>query len=184
MALSDRKWEILSSEYVVQSPWYRLRRDACLLPDGSVVDPYYVREHAGFAVVFARTPDGDVVFTRQYKHGCGDFVLELPAGAVEPDEDPPHCARRELEEETGYRAASFSHVADFIADPTSSTGKLFLYIAEGAVPDGVRALDPTEEIDTVLVPLGRVIDEVRAGRVRTQSQVAAIYTVLDRLGML
>ena len=182
--MSKRKWEVLSSEYVVESPWYRLRRDACRLPDGTVIDPYYVREHAGFAVVFAITPGGDVVFARQYKHGFGEFVLELPAGAIEPGETAVACAKRELEEETGFVASAFEQVAEYIADPTSSTGKLFLFVARDALPTGVRALDPTEDIDTVLVPLERVIDEVRRGRVCTQSQVAAIYTVLDRLGRL
>jgi len=182
--MTKRKWEILSSEYVVESPWYRLRRDACKLPDGTVIDPYYVREHAGFAVVFAMTGAGEVVFTRQYKHGYGDFVLELPAGAIEAGEDPLACAKRELEEETGYTAPAFVHVTDFIADPTSSTGRLFLFVAHQAVPDGVRSLDPTEDIETVLVPLDRVIDAIHDGRVCTQGQVAAIYTVLDNLGLL
>lgn len=182
--MTKRKWEILSSEYVVQSPWYRLRRDACRLPDGTVIDPYYVREHAGFAVVFAITPADQVVFARQYKHGVGEFVLELPAGAIEVGEEPLACAKRELEEETGYVSDDFVPVAEYIADPTSSTGKLFLFIARGALPEGVRALDPAEDIDTLLVPLDRVVDEVRSGHVCTQSQVAAIYTVLDKLGLM
>jgi ADP-ribose pyrophosphatase len=168
----------------VESPWYRLRRDACRLPDGTVIDPYYVREHLGFAVVFAVTPDDQVVFARQYKHGFGEFVLELPAGAIEAGEEPIACAKRELEEETGYVSDEFEPVAEYIADPTSSTGKLFLFVARGAVLQGVRSLDPTEDIDTVLVPLGRVIDEVRSGNVCAQSQVAAIYTVLDSLRLL
>ena len=182
--MRHRKWEILSSEYVVESPWYRLRRDACRLPDGTVIDPYYVREHAGFTVVFAVTPADDVVFVKQYKHGFGELVLELPAGAIEPDEEPGACARRELEEETGYIAPRWEQMAEFIADPTSSTGKLFLYFARGATAEGVRALDPSEDIDTVLVPLDKVIDEVRSGHVCAQGQVAAIYTMLDRLGKL
>jgi 8-oxo-dGTP pyrophosphatase MutT (NUDIX family) len=183
-ALPERRWEILSSEYVIESPWYRLRRDACRLPDGSIIEHYFVRETPGFAVIFALTTDERVVFARQYKHGVGDVVFELPAGALEPGETPAECARRELEEETGYTAASFEHVAEFIADPTSSTGRAFVFLARDAAPDGVRAFDASEEIDVVLVPVARVIEEVRAGRVCTQSHVAAIYTVLDRVGLL
>ena len=182
--MTRSKWEILSSEYVVESPWYRLRRDACRLPDGTVVDPYYVREHAGFAVVFALTPADDVVFVHQYKHGFGGFVLELPAGAIEEGEAPLACARRELEEETGFISSAFEQVAEFIADPTSSTGKLHLFFARGAVAEGVRSPDPSEDIETVLVPLDRVADEIRSGHVCAQSQVAAIYTMLDRLDRL
>jgi ADP-ribose pyrophosphatase len=182
--MPKRKWEIISSEYVLDSPWYRLRRDACRLPDGSVVESYYVREHAGFSVAFAITPNQDVVFTRQYKHGIGDFVLELPAGMLEPGEDPLGCARRELEEETGYIATEFSLVAEFTTDPTSSTGRFSLFIARNARPEGVTRPEATEQVDTVLVPIGEVLDQVRQRHVRSQSQVASIYTALDYLELL
>lgn len=182
--MTERKWEILSSEYVVQSPWYRLRRDACRLPDGTVIDPYYVREHDGFAVVFAVTPDGDVVFAKQYKHGFGGFVLELPAGMIEMDEEPLECARRELEEETGYTTSRFEKIAEFIADPTSSNGLSHVFIALDVKPDGVPSPDPGEDIETILVPIERVLDEIRSGHIRAQGQVAAVYAALDRLGRL
>lgn len=182
--MTGREWEILSSEYIVESPWYRLRRDVCRLPDGSVIEPYYVREHEGFAVVFAVTVAADVVFVRQYKHGFGALVLELPAGMLEPGEDPLSCARRELEEETGYLATRFEKVAEFIADPTSSTGVSHVFVAFEATPAGTLARDPAEDIDVVLVPIDEVVDEVRAGRIRAQGQVAAVYTVLDKLGRL
>lgn len=182
--MAKRKWEVISSEYVVESPWYRLRRDACRLPDGSVVESYYVREHAGFSVTFAITPRDEVVFTRQYKHGIGDFVLELPAGMLEPDEDAVTCARRELEEETGYVAPAFEAIAEFTTDPTSSTGRFSLFIARNAVPDGLARPEATEDIDTVLMPIDRVLDQVRGRHVRAQSQVASIYTALDHLGRL
>ena len=182
--MAKRKWEIISSEYVLESPWYRLRRDACRLPDGTVVESYYVREHAGFSVTFAITPNDDIVFTRQYKHGIGDFVLELPAGMLEPGENAATCARRELEEETGFIAPEFEPVAEFTTDPTSSTGTFSLFIARNAVPDGSLRPEATENVDTVLVPLNRVLDQVRSRHVRAQSQVASIYTALDQLGKL
>jgi len=180
----EREWEILSSEYVLESPWYTVRRDVCRLPDGTIVDPYYVREHAGFAIVFAITADRMVVFNRQYKHGIGERVLELPAGSLEPGETPETCARRELEEETGYTAPAFERAASFILDPTSSTGRIHVFVARDATPGGVPAREITEAIDLELVGLDRVIDAVRGGHVSVQSHVAAIYAVLDRLGMI
>ena len=182
--MPHRKWEVVSSELVVDSPWYSLRRDVCRLPDGSVVDPYYVRVHDGFSVIFALTSDKRVVMIRQYKHGYGDVVLELPAGAIERGEEPQACAARELEEETGYVAPTLELLAEFAADPTSSTGRLFLYLARDAAPTGRAAPDSTENIETLLVPLGEVLDRVRSGEVFVQSHVAAIYTALDRLGLL
>ena len=182
--MSQRKWQIVSSEYVLDSPWYRIRRDVCRLPDGTVVDSYYVREHAGFAIIFALTSDNLVVFNRQYKHGIGESVLELPAGALEPDESPEACARRELEEETGYVAGALEPVTSFITDPTSSTGRIHLFFAREATPGGVVAREVTEDIEVVLVPLDRAIEVVRSGQVTVQSHVAAIYFMLDRLGLI
>jgi ADP-ribose pyrophosphatase len=182
--VNKRKWEVISSEYVVESPWYRLRRDACRLPDGTVVESYYVREHAGFSVTFAVTPHNEVVFTRQYKHGIADFVLELPAGMLEPNEDAVACARRELEEETGYTAREFEPLAEFTTDPTSSTGRFYLFLARNALRNKMPRPEKTEDVDTVLVPIDSVLAQVRGRYVRAQSQVVSIYTALDHLGLL
>ena len=182
--VGKRKWEVLSSEYVIESPWYRLRRDACRLPDGSIVESYYVREHSGFSVIFAITPDDEVVFTRQYKHGIGDIVLELPSGVREPNEDAAACARRELEEETGYVAPDFELVAEFMTDPTSTTGRFSLFVARNVVLEGSTSLDSTEDVDTMLVPMDRVLEQVRNRHVLAQSHVASIYAALDYLGRL
>ena len=182
--MSQRKWQIVSSEYVLDSPWYRIRRDVCRLPDGTVVDSYYVREHLGFAIIFALTPEGMVVFNRQYKHGIGESVLELPAGALEAGESPAACAKRELEEETGYVADALEPVTQFITDPTSSNGQIYLFFARDVKPAGVPAREVTEDIDVVLVPLDQVLDQVRSGAVNVQSHVAAIYFMLDRLGKI
>jgi len=178
------KWEIISSELVIESPWYNLRRDTCRLPEGSVIEPYYVRVHAGFSVVFALTVERGVVLTRQYKHGIGDVVLELPAGALEPGEDAADCAARELEEETGFVAPSIELLAEFAADPTSSTGRLFLFLARDAAPAGKAAPDVTEDIETVVLPIADVLARIRSGEIYVQSHVAAIYTALDRLGLI
>src|SRR5450755_1855077 len=162
--MAKRKWVIVSSELVIE--------------------PYYVRVHDGFSVVFALTADLRVVMTRQYKHGIGDVVLELPAGALEPGEAPAACAARELEEETGFVAPDLELLAEFAADPTSSTGRLFLYLACEAAAVGNTAPDVTEDIETVLLTVPEVLAKVRSGEIYGQSHVAAIYTALDRLGLV
>lgn len=147
-----------------------------------MVDEYFVRESRGFSIVFALTTDERVVLVRQYKHGIGEVMLELPAGAIDPGETPEQCALRELTEETGYVAGSLLHVRTFATDPTNSDSRFHLYVARDATPTGIQNLDITEEIDVVLAPL----DEVRAmaldGRIEGGSQVAAVLVALAALG--
>ena len=178
----DRHWRITESEVVIDTPWLRLRRDRVDLPSGRTIEEYYVRESRGFAVIFALTPSGDVPLVRQYKHGVGDVVLELPAGMIDPGESPMTAAVRELREETGYVAPALEHVATFLTDPTHSDARMHLFLARDAVPSTAgQDLDPTEEIDVELVPLERLPALLENGSISVSHHVAAIHTVLHAL---
>ena len=176
-----RPWRIISSEYRIETPFLRLRADRVELPNGHVVEDYYVRESHGFSVIFALTDDARVVLVRQYKHGAAEIVLELPAGAIDPGEDAEACARRELAEETGYDAPAFAHVRSFLADPTNSDSRAHLFIARGAVRSGEPDPDFTEEIEVVLVPLAELRAMALDGRIAAASQVAAVLVALEAL---
>ena len=179
-------WTIIESAIVIETPFLRLRRDQIELPGGRTVADYYVRESRGFAIVFAITPEDRVVLVRQYKHGIGERVLELPAGAIDPGEAPADCARRELAEETGYVAdpPDLERAGSFIFEPTGSTTRYHLYLARNARPLVPTAFDATEDITVELAPLDDLRAMVKDGRINVGAHVASIYYVLDRLGRL
>ncbi|MEO6990149.1 MAG: NUDIX hydrolase [Candidatus Baltobacteraceae bacterium] len=181
-----RRWKVLGSEYAIETPHLRLRRDRIELPSGLRIDDYFVRESRGFAVVFAVCEDERVVMVRQYKHGIGGDVLELPAGAIDADESPLDCARRELAEETGFVAprSDFEPLRVMVTDPTNSDGRAHLYLARG-----VRRLvepnpDPTEEIAVEFASLADLRTWVADGTIEVAVHVAAVYIALERLGHL
>lgn len=96
------EWKTLKSEYIIRRPWLTARRDTVELPTGVVNDEYYVLEYPDWINVIAVTPDGRMVFVRQYRHALGQTCFEIVAGVIEKGEEPLEAARRELLEETGY----------------------------------------------------------------------------------
>jgi 8-oxo-dGTP pyrophosphatase MutT (NUDIX family) len=177
-----RPWRILSSEYRIETKFLRLRADRVELPSGDVVDEYFIRESRGFCIVFTLTPDENVLLVRQYKHGGGEIVVELPAGMIDEGETPERCAVRELAEETGFSGSAPQLVRTFLADPTNATTRFHLFVVRDALRTSEPRLDVTEEIRVELASL----DEVRAmtldGRIATGSHVAAILVALAYLG--
>ena len=180
------KWEVLDSESVIDSRYLKIRRDTVRLPDGTIYNEFYVNERIGWAAIFCITIDGKVLLTRQYKHGIGEVVLELPAGSIEFDDaSPEEGIRRELEEETGYRADTVELLGQFIIDPTSSTGRVWVYLARNGQLTGRKKEDDAREIIQLeLATPEEVLGKVRAGEIMVQGHVAAIYMVCDKLGLL
>jgi len=179
--MTKHDWRVTASSYVIDTHFLRLRKDTIELPDGSIVDDYYVRESRGFTIVFAITGDNRVVLVRQYKHGIGKDLLELPAGAIDPAEEPAACAIRELEEETGYTAPAVQPVRTFVVDPTNSNSVAHLFLARDASKTSKQNLDVTERIDVELVEIEHLPDLLRDGTIDSVAHVGSIYLILDLL---
>ncbi len=177
-------WRILTSSYPIVTPFLRLRSDTIELPDGTVIEQYYVRETRGFTIIFALTTDARVVLVRQYKHGAGRTLLELPAGSIDEGETASTCAERELAEETGYVGDEPELIGTYQADPTNSNGAFHLFLVRNAEQRVAQAFDPTEDITVEYVPLAGIREVVRSGRITTGSHVASVYAALDYLQLL
>ena len=147
-----RPWETLSSEYVLDVRWLRVRRDVCRLPDGGLVDDYYLWEGRDWVAVFALTTEGEVLLVRQYRHAVAELVWELPGGVLDEGEGVIPAALRELQEETGYVAEHAEQLARMAVDPPKVTFSNHLVLAQGCRPAGGQALDRTEEIELCKLP--------------------------------
>ncbi|MCU0726025.1 MAG: NUDIX hydrolase [Planctomycetes bacterium] len=127
----------------------------------------YVREvveHPGAAVIAPRLPDGRIVFVRQYRHAVGRWLIELPAGTLEPGEDPMSCAARELSEETGYSAGKLSLLAVVYPSPGVLTEALHLFLASDLGP-GAPHRDPGEQMETHVMTREAALAMVRRGEI-------------------
>jgi ADP-ribose pyrophosphatase len=174
-------WTVKSSTYRVDEPFLRVRSDTVELPDGTIIEDYFVRESRGFAIAAALTPERRIVLVRQYKHGIGQVVLELPGGMIDAGETPETCAIRELAEETGYTGDPPRLLRSMFADPTSSNASFHVFLIENAVPKFAQSLDATESIVIETVSIDELHAAVRDGRIASGSQVAAAYVTLDHI---
>jgi ADP-ribose pyrophosphatase len=177
-------WRLRASQYVVDSPYMRLRMDEVELPDGTIVPNYYVRESRGFVVILALTADDHVVLVRQYRYGADSIHLELPAGMLLDDEDPQACALRELAEETGYEVARCELVAQYFPEPVRSAARAYIYVAHGARKVREPALDPTEHLEVELATLPSFRAMLADGCIDTGASIAAGYLTLEKLRRL
>lgn len=176
-----KKWKIRKSEIVFNHQWYKLRQDEVELPNGRIVDDYFISVRPDVVVIFALTEDEKVVLVRQYKHGTQDVVEELPGGVIDDDEGAEEAARRELIEETGYAAEDFRLIHSLIDNPTKDTNKINLFVATDARKVKEQDLDENEEIEVFTVGLTELKEKLNSGQIRVSGSVACIFLALSHL---
>lgn len=174
MQSSIKKWTTFSSKLVFDHRWYRLRQDTVALPDGQVVDDYFVSLRPDIATVLPITADGQVVFVRQYRHGVGEILLELPAGTFNPKEEPLAVAQRELAEETGYVGEEWEAIATFYNNPVKQNNRIHLFKAQPVRLAGPQQLDATEEIEVVLKPIAAIPALIASGEICVAGTITAL----------
>ncbi|MEI8032230.1 MAG: NUDIX hydrolase [Chlorobiaceae bacterium] len=157
------KWTTLSSEYLYTKPWCTMRKDSVRIPNGRVIEDYYVWEYPPWNNVIAVTGDDRIVLIRQYRHGIGQVDYELPAGVHDnPGDSLLDSAKRELLEETGFGGGRWTPWMELSANPALQDNITYTFLAEGVEPVRDQHLDPTEEISVHLVSheeLARIVHE-------------------------
>ncbi len=139
----------------------RLQRTA---PDG-VVRVRQIIQHPGAVTLLPLLDDGRVCFVQNYRAAVDQTLIELPAGTLEPGEDPVQTARRELAEETGYRAGRIELLATFFMSPGILDEKMYLYLATALTP-GPMALQPDEHIQPLVTTWQKALEMARDGRIQ------------------
>lgn len=143
-----------------------------------------VARHSGGAVVFPLLDDGRVVLIRQHRYPLDQFIWELPAGKLHRGEDPLECAKRELEEETGYLASGWTHLNSIYTTPGFCDEVLHIYLATGlaGAPGGRKPEEGEETMTVSLVPLEEVLLMIDRMEIRDGKSICGILQGIRRLG--
>jgi 8-oxo-dGTP pyrophosphatase MutT (NUDIX family) len=176
-------WQVLSRTPLCERTFVRVVEDHVRLADGREIDDFCVIESPDWAAVLCMTLDHRIALVRQYRHGLGAESWELPAGALEPGEDPLAAAQRELLEETGYTSDAWQPLLLASIDPSRQVSRAHFYAALGARLVAAPALDSNEDLETVLVSKAELLELVDSGRLMHGIHVAAVL-MAARKGLL
>lgn len=125
-------WDTVSSKYIVNDRWLKLRADSCRTPTGAIIEPYYVLEYPDWVTCLVVDENMDAVLVRQYRHGAGTYVLEVIAGWLDPEDESAEVGVwRELREEIGYVGGEMYTLGSVYANPANMNHKVHSFLAVG-----------------------------------------------------
>ena len=169
----------ISSRRLYDGRILNLRVDEVKIENGKFTSREIV-EHRGAAAIVPLLSEGEVILVRQYRYAVSAELLEIPAGTLEPGEEPEDCAKRELEEETGYRCQAIAKVLECFVAPGYSTEKIHIYLAKGLTKTRTK----TEEDENITVesfPFVAALDKIRSGEIQDAKTIAGLQGVAQLL---
>ena len=152
----------------------RVRCDDAELPDGKPCKREVVDHAGGASVLYVR--EGKVLLVRQFRYPYMEETLEIPAGKLNPGEDPAQTAARELAEETGWQPASVEHMFTIYPTPGYSAEKIYIYRAHG-VREGQVHPDEEEFVTAAFYPIDEVLSMIEKGEIKDAKTIIAVMSL-------
>ena len=174
--------QLLSSKPIFDGKVFSVTSDKVKEPNG-IVARRDVVHHSGSVVILAIDETGGeprVLLERQYRYATRDYLLELPAGSLDPGEKPLAAGKRELLEETGYRARQWKRALRFYPSPGFLDEIMTIYLARG-LTSGKAQPEADESIEYQLVPLAQAIEMVLSGRIRDGKTISGVLWLAESL---
>ncbi len=175
-----KEWELIESEYAFQCPWLKVRKDKVRIPQGIVIDDYYVVEASDWVNVIAITEDGRIVMEQQYRQGIRKVCYELPAGMVDKNEDPLEAAKRELVEETGYAGGDWHPFGRYAPNASGMNNVCYTFIAYGVKPQEQPHREISEDIHVSLMTEEEVRNLLETNEIIEAVMAAPLWRYINR----
>ena len=179
---ASKRLEVLSSKVAFKGSVFSVTSDQVKEPNG-ITARRDVIHHSGSVVVLALDETGDVprvLLERQYRYSAQDYLWELPAGRIDPGETALAGGKRELLEETGYRARHWKRALFFYPSPGFLDETMTVYLARD-LSAGKAQPEADESIECHLIPLPEAIEMVMSGRIRDGKTIAGVLWLADFL---
>ncbi len=167
--------QTLDDRLMYEGDYLKLHRATVQLPNGATSYREYLK-HPGAVMIMPLFENGDVLLERQYRYPMRKVFIEFPAGKKDAGEAPLETAKRELLEETGYRAERYTHVTDIHNALAYCDEVIHFYLAEGLIQAGEQQLDDNEFVQVLRVPLSQLMTWIKNGWVSdVKTQLGAFW---------
>jgi len=178
-----KPWPIIESKKNLNTGFFSITTNRCRSPRTGQEHDFYVIDFPNWVQIIPITSDDQIVMVRQYRHGCGRIFLELPGGLIdENDLNPDQTAKRELLEETGYRAENLMLLTRIYPQPAILSNMGLTYVAREVKKAAEPHFDATEDIEVCLVKLQKIPEMIRSGEINHGQTVMAlsVYLLLNK----
>jgi len=157
-----------------------LFKEQLLMPNGKEAE-WELIKHIGAAAIIPVDEDGRIITVRQYRNAADDYTLEIPAGVLDfKDEEPINCARRELEEETGYKSNDLTYLYKFYSCIGTCDEIIYVYIANNLI-ESQQDLDEDEFVTLERYTVDELLGMIRSGEIMDNKTISAILMYQDYL---
>lgn len=165
--------DIISQKMVYLGRAFNIRKDHVRLPNGKAHQIDIV-EHRNAVTILPVGKSGTIWFIRQYRHPAEEYLLELPAGVMEAQEEPEISAQRELREEIGMAASQLHRIGGFFLAPGYSTEFMYVFLATGLLPDPLPG-DDSEFLSIEKIPVAEAFSLALSGQIKDAKTLGALF---------
>ena len=182
----DLMWEEVKTEHIVQDEWIDFRKTSFRFPDGNIFEPFYTYSRRDYVVIVASDEDGNYLCVRQFRQGIREVTVEFPAGGIERNdgkeygerseaavEDALAAAKRELQEETGYRSDDWKHLLSIPSNATIADNYAHIFVAKNCQKLSDQSLDPMEFLNVEKYTAEQIEKMIYEGRFKQIAHVMA-----------
>ncbi len=170
-----KNWELISTNIDRSYRIFNIRTDVARSPRTGKIHSFFVLESQDWVNVIPLLSNDKVVLIKQFRHGVRRFTLEIPGGIVEPGDTPEISAKKELLEETGYKAKEIIPLGWVYPNPAILNNRCYTYVAKGLNGEGKQLLDDKEDIEVVIRPLEEIPSLIRKGVINHSLVLVAFY---------
>lgn len=169
----------MKSEKIYEGKVVTLRVDTIELPNRKYSKREII-EHSGAVAIVAVTDNKEIIMVKQYRKAIEDFLLELPAGKLDYNEDPLDCAKRELKEETGYESDNIELLCEIHTSPGFSNEKIHIFLARD-LKEGEPDLDEGEYLEVDKIEIKTILNMIYRNEITDSKSISGILMAQNKL---